>query len=262
MINLSVSFLRKAASIALLAIVIPFVGTSQTVDFDKIIVPTEYRAKTFEEYLVQLAWMNNPENEVLNYEVAIAQEEKKIQKWEWTKDLSAQFNYNEAHFVDDFFPPDTEENPLVQSLIFPRFNFSARIDLGTLINFDNEKQIKELKILIAEANLDQKKLQVRAQVLEQYETLLNTEDVLNIRIQAEEDSRENYQLASTLFKAGEAKFEEFTSAATSYFSAKEKTLDAMKEKELTRIKLEELIGMTMAQARKTGPKETQRDTDG
>jgi len=256
MIRLSNPLTSRLLGFTLCLILIPFLSTAQQVDFNKVVVPTDYRAKTFEDYLVQLAWINSPENRVLNYEVAIAEEERKIQRWEWTKDLSAQFNYNEAHFVNDFFPaPSDDTDPLVQSLIFPRFNFGARIDLGTILNFDNEKQIKKLKVLIAESNVDQQKLMVRAQVLEQYSAYLNAEEMLNIRVQAEEDSRENYHLASTMFKAGEAKFEEFSSAATSYFSAKENTLNAMQEKMVAKIKLEEQIGITLEEAIKTGPKE-------
>ncbi len=237
----------------------PLLG--QTVDFNRVIVPPEYKAKTFKEYLVQLAWQNSPENRVFKYEIDIAKEEEKIQRWEWTKGLSALFNYNEAHFINDFFPPPVEEgeDPLVQSLVFPRFNLSAQIDLGTILSHDNEKQIKKLKTKIAESNLNQQKLIIRAKVLEQYEVYLQADDVLQLRVQAETDASQAYQLATALFKAGEAKLEDFTSSAVSFFTAKEATLDARTEVELARIKLEELIGVSLEEARKFGPKEGQKE---
>ena len=229
---------------------------AQTVDFDRVVVPTEYKAKTFEDYLVQLAWMNSPENRVFRYEIAMAKEEEKIQRWDWTKDLSAQFNYNEAHFITDFFPPaDDQNDPLIQSLIFPRFNFSARFDLGTILNYDNEKQIAHLKTKIAESNLDQQKLVVRAKVLEQYAAYKSAEATHLLRIQAEEDANQTYRHVSALFKAGEAKMEEFTTAATGFFNAKEASLEARSEIQLATIKLEELIGVSLKEARKFGPKE-------
>ncbi len=260
MIKLFKPFTRKAAPLLMAAFMVPAIGFTQTVDFDKVVTPDGFRAKTFEEHLVQLAWMNSPENKVLDYEVAIAKEEKKIQRFDWTKDLTAQFNYNEAHFVNDFFPApvDDDTDPLVQSLIFPRFNLGARFDLGTILNYKKEKQISHLKVLIAESTVDQGKLEVRAKVLEQYKTYVGAEEILAIRVQAEQDSKESYQLASSLFKAGEAKFEEFTAAATSYFAAKESTLNARIDIELTRVKLEELIGVSLEAARKSGPKELKK----
>ena len=256
MIKLFKPLVRKAAPILLAAFMVPAVGFTQTVDFEKVVTPVDTRAKTFEEHLVQLAWMNSPENKVLDYEVAIAREEKKIQRWDWTKDLTAQLNYNEAHFVQDFFPPPADDdNPLVQSLIFPRFNLGARFDLGTILNYKKEKQISHLKLLIAESTVDQQKLLVRAKVLEQYKGYLGAEEIYAIRLQAEADANQSYQLAASLFKAGEAKFEEFTAAATSYFAAKESSLNAKIDIEMTRIKLEELIGVSLEAARKSGPKE-------
>ena len=112
--------------------------------------------------------------------------------------------------------------------------------------------------MIAESTVDQQKLAVRAKVLEQYKTYLGAEDIYVIRLQAEQDSKESYQLAASLFKAGEAKFEEFTSAATSYFAAKESTLNAKIDIELSRVKLEELIGVSLEAARKSGPKEEEK----
>jgi len=238
------------------AFMVPALGFTQMVDFDKVVIPDGFRAKTFEDHLVQLAWMNSPENKVLEYEVAIANEEKKIQRWDWTKDLTAQLNYNEAHFVSDFFPPPVDvDNPLVQSLIFPRFNLGARFDLGTILNYKKEKQISHLKLLIAESTVDQQKLKVRAMVLEQYQTYLSAEEIYTINVQAEQDAKESFQLAASLFKAGEAKFEEYSAAADAYFAAKISTLNAKVEIELTRIKLEELIGVSLEEARKSGPKE-------
>lgn len=229
----------------------------QKVDFNTVVTPDDYRAKTFEGYLVQLAWINSPENLVLNYKVQIAEQEKKIQKWEWTDDLALQLNYNEAHFINDFFPPinNDETDPLVQSLVFPRFNFGARIRLSTLVNRGNERQIKDLELKMAEADIDQQKLLVRAKTLEQYRTLRSTDEVLKIRIQAEEDAEERYKLATSLFKQGQAKLEEFTQAATSFFAAKESTLESKSKREIAEIKLEELIGISYEDAQKTGPPE-------
>jgi outer membrane protein TolC len=228
---------------------------AQLVDFDRVVTPAEFKAKTFEDYLIQLAWNNSPEGRVLNLEVAIAKEEQKIQKVEWTKDLTAQFNYNEAHFITDFFPPEVDNSdPLVQSLIFPRFNFGAQFNLGTILNYKNEKQIAKLKTEIAETNINAEKLQLRAKVLESYEEHLTANETTTLRLQAQEDASQAYELAKALFKRGEAKLEEYTAAAESYFSARESTLESRSKAQIARIKLEELIGVSFEEAKRFGPK--------
>ncbi|MFK7808431.1 MAG: TolC family protein [Saprospiraceae bacterium] len=229
---------------------------SQQVDFDRVVTPIDFKAKTFEDYLVQLAWRNNPANKILALEVAVAKEEENIQRWDWTKDLTAQFNYNEAHFITDFFPPEADDSdPLVQSLIFPRFNFGAQISLGTILNYKNEKQIAKLKTEIAETHIDEEKLRIRKEVLETYEEFKTSKETTKLRLQAEEDANQSYQLATTLFKKGEAKMEEFTGAADSYFNAREATLESRSKEQIARITLEELIGVSYEEAKRFGPKE-------
>jgi len=224
-----------------------------------VVTPPEFKAKTFEDYLVQLAWNNSPEGKVLNLEVAIAKEEEKIQRVEWTKDLTAQFNYNEAHFITDFFPPEADDSdPLVQSLIFPRFNFGAQFNLGTILNYKNEKQIAKLKTEIAETNINTEKLQLRAKVLESYEEYLTANEATLLRLQAQEDASQAYDLAKVLFKRGEAKLEEYTSSAESYFSAREATLESRSKAQIARIKLEELIGVSLEEAKRFGPKDKEQ----
>lgn len=247
---------HKKNYIAVILLLLTLPVFAQQVDFDRVITPPEFKAKTFEDYLVQLAWNNSPAGRVLNLEVAIAEEEQKIQRWEWTKDLTAQFNYNEAHFINDFFPPAADDtDPLVQSLIFPRFNFGAQFNLGTILNYKNEKQISKLKTEIAETNINQEKLELRARVLESYEELQTADEATKLRIQAEEDASQTYQLATNLFKAGEVKLEEFTGAATSYFNAKEATLESRSKAQIARIKLEEYIGVSLEEAKRFGPKD-------
>lgn len=227
---------------------------AQQVDFDKVVVPVDYRAKTFPEFLVQLAWMNNPKHEVLTKKVDIAKQELKIQKLDWTKDLDAVFNYNEAHFIKDFVDP-AGRDPIIESLIYPRFNFGARISLGTILNHPKEKKIAQLEVKVTELEKEQEKLKIRAEVLERYEDYLLTKEIFLIREQAEEEGYQTYQLVSARFKKGDAELDEVNSSSTTYFNAKEKTITAKSEIQVAKIKLEELIGISFEEAIKYGPKE-------
>ena len=245
---------------ALLALSIQFSVFSQQLDFNKVVVPIDSRARTFEDFLVQLAWMNNPENNVLAKEVDIAKVELKIQKWEWTDNLEALLNYNEAHFIKDFQigGSETQNDPIIQSLIYPRFNFGARIPLGTILNHKKEKRIKEIKIGISEDNLNQKKLEIRAKTLERYQDYLLSKEILTNRTQAQEETSQTYQLMSSLFNNGQAKLDEYNSASTAYFNSKEQTLKAKSEVAIAKIKLEEMIGISLEDAERYKPKEKKK----
>ncbi|MEM9822727.1 MAG: TolC family protein [Bacteroidota bacterium] len=241
----------------LLLLCLSFGLHAQKVDFDKVVIPVEYRAKTFPDFLVQLAWMNNPKNDVLSRKVDIAKEELRIKKWDWTKDVDAIFNYNEAHFIQDVVDP-TGRDPIIESLIYPRFNFGARISLGTILNHPKEKKIAQLEVQVTELERDQEKLQIRADVLERYEEYLLAKEILLTREQAEEENYQTYQLINARFKKGEADLDEVNQASSTYYSAKESTITAKSEIKVAKIKIEELIGISFEDAEKYGPKEKQK----
>jgi len=55
-------YLQNTVLIFLIScIVVPCIG--QKVDFDKVVTPSEMGTRNFKEYIVQLAWINRPENE-------------------------------------------------------------------------------------------------------------------------------------------------------------------------------------------------------
>lgn len=70
---------------------------AQQTDFNRVVQPVEMKAKDFREYLIQLAWVNNPDNQILSKEIDIAKEELKITKKDWLKDLQVTSNLNEAN---------------------------------------------------------------------------------------------------------------------------------------------------------------------
>jgi len=248
--NLKLKYILSLCCLLLLA----QFGYGQKVDFNKVVVPVESRARTFPEWLVQLAWMNNPSNDILARKIDIAKEDVKIQKFDWAKDFDALFNYNEAHFIKDFVDPEGRD-PIIESLIYPRFNFGARISLGTLLNHGNEKKKAEIDVTIAELEHDQEKLAIRAKVLERYEKYLLAKAILITRKQAEEDSYQTYELVNELFKNGQAEFEEVNAASTSYFSSKESFMTAETEVKIAKIQVEEMIGISLEDAKRYGPKE-------
>lgn len=244
--------LNKLHYIFPLLLLIAFQASAQTVDFNKVAMPFDQRAKTFEDYLVQLAWHNSPQNRILNTEVQIADNEVKLEKKEWTRDIQASFNINEIS-LSTLIYGDELDIPV----FYPVYNFTASINLGTFVNRKANVQNKEFEKLIAEEKINEEKLSLRRNVLERYEEHLSSIELLTIRIQSEESAYQAYTLLSEQFRTGRADLEEYTRASDLYFSAKEGRQEAESKVRITRIALEELIGISYEKAKKLGPKEGQ-----
>lgn len=222
----------------------------QTVDFDKVVPPIEVRPKTFEDYLVQLAWNNSPKNQKLFNQLEIATNDIQLAKKTWTQDIIASVNLNEIS-LSNLVYGDQLEIPV----FIPIYNFGASVNLGTFLYRPIKVKIAEEKEKMAEFDISQQKLIIRRDVLEAYETYRKTMAVLNVRVLAEQDSYGSYILISEKFKNNDAKFEDFNAASSAYYSAKEGTVQARSEVEISTIKIEELIGIPFEMAQKRGPEE-------
>jgi len=255
--------MKKLTFLVICTLLLSTLHAQQPMDFDKVVVPEGSRARTFEDYLVQLAWMNNPVNKTFDEEIKIATEEVSILKWKWTDDLDALFNYNESHFIQDFRPEVLGEvNPNTLFTIYPRFNLGARIKLSTLINNPKERKKAEYELKITELERDQEKLAIRAKTLERYQNYLLSNEILLTRKQAEEDSYQTYLLIKEKFRRGDAELDDHNSASTNYYNAKEKFISAKSDVKVAVIQLEEMIGIPFADALKYGPKDKDKSKKG
>jgi hypothetical protein len=63
-----------------------------------------------------------------------------------------------------------------QTNLFPILNFNASVSLGTFANRKNKLGIAEQRVKIAEANINQKKLNVRMEILKRHENYLMFEE--------------------------------------------------------------------------------------
>lgn len=226
---------------------------SQKVDFDKVVTPSEMGTRDFKEYLVQLAWMNSPENEALEHEQKLREFEFKSEKKDWTKEVRFGINLNENNFrrEDTIFigtPGAAASN--ASSSLFPVFNFNAYVNLGTFVNRKNRLGIAEQRIKIAESNINQKKLNVRYEMLKRYQEYEMQEETLKAVTQAEQSANQAYILITDLFKADKETFENYNAANTTYHSAVEKRIKASSDLAIAILKIEEMIGISFDEARR------------
>ena len=228
-------------------------GDAQTVNFDKIVPPSDTRTKTFEDYLVQLAWINHPDSKILDSEVGIARNNVILEKKDWTNDIQASFNLNEIS-LSKLVYGDRIDVPV----FYPIYNFTASVNLGAFFTRKHKIKNAQFEELIAEEEVNVKKLEVRKEVLQRYHKHLLADELTDIRLDAEEDALQVFLLIKERFKLGDAEFEDYNKASGAYISAKEYRFEAFTEKEVTKLELEELIGVTLESARKYGPKESEK----
>ncbi len=208
----------------------------QRVNFDRIVPPNDIIAKNFEDFLVQIAWQNNPSNDVLQNRVNIADLEKKQAKVSWLNGvgLSSNFNRGDSSYV--MFGGNTY-------LVGSGLNVGVSVRLYPIFTTGSNIKIAKENIKIAEHELNQEKLKLRAEVLQRYRGYLASIEILKARTKAEEDASANYELLSKLFELGEVDFEDYNDASIAYHRSVEGRIQATTDIELSKIRLEEIIGI-------------------
>lgn len=217
---------------------------AQEVDFNKVVVPEGQRPTTFEDYLVQLAWLNTPKTEKINLEKSQEQQEVSLKRSEWMDDVNFTFNINEVSLGNVLDPqPDN-------LVLIPLYQFSTSVSLGSFTNIKKERRIEEVDVLLKDLEANEHKLAIRAETLARYEKLLLSIETLKVRTKAEEDATNTYELANQRFKNADLDLEDLLRASESYNQAVENRLVAETEIELAKLKLEEMIGVQWEVAKK------------
>lgn len=210
---------------------------SQSVNYDKIILPDQTYTEDIREKLVRIAWKNYPNNEIIKREVTISEKELTQAKWSWFDNLGVQGNLNE-------FTISGKENE--RALFYPRYNISARVTVGMFGEIPAEVKKKREGVYIAKARVNQQKLDLRADVLLRYEEYLMYEKLLETQIKNAEDAYVSYSLAEQRFKNGEIALDEYNKHLTNYNEVQLLRIQSESRLNIALINLENLIGIKLA----------------
>lgn len=236
-----------------------YVLQAQQVQFDTLVTSLE-EAEDFEEYLVALAWINNPENKALDHNINIAESDIKIARRDWANDIALTFNLNENNLANRSTVTPAQRVYLEDGGIghladlaslssFPRYNLGVSFNLGRLITLPKNVDVAKERLEIERVTLDQHKMMVRSKVLRLYRAHLQAFEIYKIRSKAEQDAEEIFELMKSRFREGSVNFEEFSRSSSSLQDSRESVIDAQGELDLTELLLEEVIGITLDQAR-------------
>ncbi|MBI1227882.1 MAG: hypothetical protein GC192_21800 [Bacteroidetes bacterium] len=232
----------------LLVVIIACVTTPQMlkaqIDYNQIVPPEGTRATSFEDYLVQLAWLNSPETKILAYEKTKEQKEVELQRMDWMNDVNFGFNINEVSLSNVLQPsPDN-------LVLYPLYQFSASVSLGSFTTNRKKREIEEVDVQISDMEANQHKIKIRAETLARYRKLLLAIETLKVRTKGEEDARNTYQIAQQRFKNADLEMEDMLRASESFNNATEKRLVAETDIQLAILELEEMIGIKWESAKK------------
>ena len=222
---------------------------AQQTDFDAIVQPVDIKARDFSEYLVQLAWLNQPESAIAQEEVKIAQEKIKNTKKEWMRDVQGTFNLNEGNLRSQGVTTvrDSAGNIISQTsagnVFFPRYNFGVNLNLYSILTQKTKNQLGKRDINIANHKVNGQKLALRAETLQRYAQFRLAKEILKTRTLVEQEVYANFILIKQLYNTDEKTFEEYTLASSAYYQAQEARIEAQTQVEITRFALEEIIGL-------------------
>ena len=164
--------MKKTILTLAILIMISFNAKSQSIDYNKIILPEGISDIGYAEKLVQLAWQNHPSNDDVKKSVALAKYDLKIGKIDWLDAFQASANLNE-------FNIDPSSDIANRSLFFPRYNFSLSLPLGQLFTDPMVTKKNHIKVEIAESRVNNVKIQLRKEVLSAYNDYLMFEEIIN-----------------------------------------------------------------------------------
>jgi outer membrane protein TolC len=215
---------------------------SQNVDYNKIILPSGVQTSDFAEKLVQIAWRNNPTNEVFRREVNVAGYETKKAAVQWLDVIHVQGNLNQ-------FVLNPGSDVFSRAPFYPKYNVHGDLSLSWLFTIPyNTKQNKE-RTIIAQSQVNAQKLLVRNSVLKTYNEYLMREKVFKIQSQLALDNETSHKLVEQKFKNGQLTFETYSASLTAFSSTTLAQLEAERDYKNAKLDLEQLIGMRLEDVR-------------
>ena len=108
--------------------------SAQRPDYNEIILPQQADSmivsamglSPYEERLVQLAWQNYPSSEIYNSRIRIAERKVTLEKFNWTDDIRASFNFNQRN-IQAGLNAENANN------FFPWYNFGVLMSIGSFV---------------------------------------------------------------------------------------------------------------------------------
>ncbi len=196
------------------------------------------KVDTIAEALVEMALKNAPSIRSAKNMAASSRYIYSRSKTTWLNNITAVGNLNEFTIN-----PRPERN-----VFFPRYNFGVQLPLGIFFNNPKQTKVDYYQYKATEEQVDMEERAIRQQVLSLYQDYILSTKLKSIQIQIVND----YSILATKneerFVAGQLTLEAYTNSNIQYYNAMTQQVTIERDIEVTKAKLEELIGMNLEQA--------------
>lgn len=191
-----------------------------------------------------------PELAMGNPNVKIADLEKAKTRAELSKAGAAWLNYVtvSVNINDVTTGAFRKNNPELANLYYPLWNIGVVVPLGSLISKPADVKIARRNIDIASEHKDGTERLLKRQVLSLLEDFRMKRDLLEKQDELTEESLAAMETAEVKLGSGTGTPQEFTAAKSVYYDHLAKQRILQKEKDVTELEIEEVIGMPLEQA--------------
>ena len=196
------------------------------------------------EKLVQLA-LQNPNYEIADRKVVIAEKNLSKAKGSWLGALSASGNLNELSLKN----MNQSSNPNIPGanggLFFPRYNFALTLPFDFFSAKSNDVKVARENVYIAEAEKNERYRTIRRDVLSRYEDFLMHKEKLELQTRITQGEYTEYKLAEKDFADGTISAEAFKKAETTYYNQQMTKVESQRNFNVAKYELEMLIGVSI-----------------
>ena len=199
----------------------------------------------FAEWLVKLVYNNYPSLQVMGSEAKVAKEEIKLAQKEWLRAPGFNLGFNRTSNMTD-----PNQGTGTDNFLFPRISVGASVSLYPIFSTKGKVRAAEATYEAQLYTMDLERSAIRKEVLTRYRDYQLAVELSQVRSKMEEDADAHFRLLDRLFRSNEADFKDYNDAYKTYQGAIEARLEAQANIDKTRIALEELLGISLAEARR------------
>lgn len=210
--------------------------SAQTIDYNRIILPENAQNISEVEKLIQLAWKNNPVAQIMSARTEIAQEQVRIERGAWIEGVKLSGNVNEFMIS----PP---ADGIADIQYYPGYSFGIEIPLSIFSH--GKAKAAQLAVQNELMAVNESKLRIRAEVLENYHNYKFNEEALKIQTEVAENASNTFALIEDRFKNGQASLDEYNNAYNALKSEQLKKAEAQRDYDIAVTRLERLVGIDL-----------------
>lgn len=193
------------------------------------------------EKLVALA-LQNPQLEVADHQVNIAEYNLGAAKGWWAENFSLSFNANEYSLKNMGKTPQPTTGYIG---MYPLYNMGINIPIGGIFSKPQGVKAARERVAIAENQRKAQHIAVRTAVLTAYQNYLSGRELFTVQSQLTESAYNDFLQSKERFRNGGISADDYNTAADRYQDALKARIGAENSFKLSQIQLEGLIGVPL-----------------